>query len=92
MCIESIVAEKDIMAARERNKVKWNEGKTLHDKMKEWRAPSGGKMFAAGEVRLGVCILDKVKQNIKEQAVKKRKAIEKATSKYADTVRKSEEI
>ena len=43
MCIESIVAEKDITAARERNKAKWNEGKTLHDKMKEWRAPSGGE-------------------------------------------------
>ena len=49
-------------------------------------------MFATGEVRLGACILDKVKHNMKEQAAKKRKAVEKATSKYADAVRKSEEI
>ena len=59
--LDTMVLSADRIATVQRDIDKYNEGKSLVDKLAEWKIPSGGKWFSAGEVKLGQLIIDKVK-------------------------------
>ena len=83
-CLDTIISEEDRTAAIQRNKQKYYKGKSLNEKVANWKRPSGGKWFAAGEVRLGQCILDKVKQNKQDELKKKKDADAKQQAKQRE--------
>ena len=64
-----------------------NEGKSLEEKMAEWKNPTGGKWFHAGEFYLGGDILVKVKSNIEVHIWKEQVAKDKVATGYAEMVR-----
>ena len=64
----------------------------MNEKVAEWKRPSGGKWFAAGEVRLGQCILNKVKQNRQDELKKKKHANDKIRAKHREAVKEAEII
>ena len=62
-CLDTMVSSADRTSATQRNIVKYQEGQSLQEKMNGWKKPTGGKVFSCGEVRLGVDVLNKVKEN-----------------------------
>ena len=62
-CLDTMASSADRTSATQRNIVKYQEGQSLQEKMDGWKKPTGGKVFSCGEVRLGVSILNKVKEN-----------------------------
>ena len=58
-----MVSSADRTFATQLNIVRYQEGQSLQEKMNGWKKPTGGKIFSCGEVRLGVSILNKVKEN-----------------------------
>ena len=91
-CLDALVSEADRAAAVQRNCKRQSEGKALSDKIAEWKKPSGGKLFACGEVRLGQCILDKVKENKMRAIQKEKEANDKVRAKYRKAVQEAEEV
>ena len=91
-CLDTMVAAEDRNASRQRNIKQYQEGKSIEDKITEWKRPTGGKVFSAGEVKLGVDILKKVKQN-KDKLLEKEKAVKESSRvEYAKLVAEAVKI
>ena len=58
----------------------------IEDKIAEWKKPTGGKVFSAGEVKLDVDILRNVKENKDKLLEKERAAKESNRMDYAKLV------
>ena len=91
-CLNTMVSEVDCNSARKRNHKKYNEGKLLDSKIAEWKAQSGGKVFSADEVRLGLGVLNKIKRNKYANKKKEREAKKKASVEHVNLVREVELI
>ena len=62
-CLESIVRHSDLMEAREKIKVRRDEGKNLKEQLREGKKVTAGRAFKGGTCRLGQTIFDVVKEN-----------------------------
>jgi len=91
-CLDAMVSENDIKEARQRNQQNKNKGKSLKEKVEGWRKVIGGKLFAAGECRLGKSVFERVKANKTTQTRKDKATREKASAAYVELVNKLEEV
>ena len=46
-CLDTMVSEGDRNAARQRNRTKLNDGKSLEEKLQGWKKCTGGRLFLA---------------------------------------------
>ena len=91
-CLDTMVGEADRNAARQRNKTQLNEGKSLEEKMKGWTKCTGGKLFQAGEVRLGQDVLTKVQANKTKRHAEERTKEKKAAEDYLQLVSNADRV
>ena len=85
-CLDTMVRHKDLMTARERIKGDRDAGKSYEDELREMKRITGGKLFKAGQVRIGKSIFKIHQENRTKEEEDARKKRTKKNQEYSACV------